>query len=87
MQNTDMVLWQGKDEGKVKDLYSVGYGTPEHKDEPQDYTKKEVKKVDDSYEFTTTRLLNTGDSKDYKITLGKDKVRMIWASNKDTADF
>jgi len=67
MTDTDMVLWQAKDAGICKDLYSSGHRVPgTAKDgtgltETQDYTTT-VKKEGDNYEFTSTRLLDTGDS-------------------------
>jgi len=47
MKNTDMVIWQAKDEGICKDLYSKGYNTPSFT-ETQDYTTT-VKKEGDNY--------------------------------------
>ena len=60
MVNTDMVLFQAKNEGKVTDLWSTGYTTPQP-DKIQSFKDTKIEIHNGKYIFETWRSAQTGD--------------------------
>ena len=70
MQDSDMVLFQGKDDGVVLDLWSDSFTKP-NIDEQNDY-EFEATEGDGLYDFVAYRDLDTGDQNDIVIACGKN---------------
>ena len=62
MRDVDMVVFQGKDEGVLQDLWQSGayYATPDP-DVQQDYKDVKIEVEGDRYHFTAYREMDTGD--------------------------
>ena len=85
MQDTDMVVFQGKDEGILLDLWSETYTTPSV-DESNNYEIESTTLVDEIYNFIAYRDFDTGDEQqDFSIACGKDHL-FQWVGNNQTAE-
>ena len=61
MNSADSVIFQGQNDGDVKDLWSTGYGMPST-DDSQDYEVVSSALKDGVYTIQVLRALDTGDS-------------------------
>ena len=85
MQQTDMVVFQGKDDGVLLDLWSETYRTPSI-DETSNYEIESVTLENSTYNFIAYRDFDTGDeAQDFVIGCGKNHT-FEWVGNNQTAE-
>jgi len=84
-KDVDMIIWQGKEVGIVKDYFSIALSSPplDIIDNVQD---TEISIIDDKYYFTTYRDMDTGDSdEDWKIPFDEEFL-VVWVECTSTAE-
>ena len=84
MLNTDLMVFQAKDNGVVTSMYATKYGPPTA-DAKQDFTWTMSKLPDGTYDFKVQRPLAPSGSTNFAITLDKE-FPMIWAELSTSAE-
>ena len=85
MINVDMIVFRGKDNGVINDLWSSGYYNPTI-DDSDDLMNKAVTLNNGKYDMKVFRNFDTGDGARDRLLESATSYTFAWAASTTSAD-